>query len=126
MYGLDQQYVVPEFAQQQVTIFCNDVASIALDPIDTPQIREPYDPGYNNDILLWITKNWQLGDSTCTTGRTPSVSDCTQAFADIMSSCDANSPGQSFGGSLVLDCIDYMMFINGTVPNPLTLTCQVS
>ena len=126
MYGPDQQYVTPEFAQQQVTVFCNAVANIPLDPIDTTQISEPYDPGYYNDTLLWVTKNWQLGDPTCTTGRTPSVSDCTKAFSDIMSTCDSSSPGRSFGGSLVLDCIDYMMIINGTVPNPLALTCQVS
>lgn len=123
LYG--QQYVTPSFAQQQIKSFCNTQEGITLDPAGSYSIRNSYNPGYNNDTLLWITANWQLGDPTCTTGRPFGVDECTKAFGTIMSSCDQNSTGQSFGGSLVDSCIDYMYFVNGTAAVPAPSICKI-
>ncbi|KUJ18826.1 uncharacterized protein LY89DRAFT_732372 [Mollisia scopiformis] len=103
-----QPSVSVTFAVLSMETFCQDIDTVILDPNVTTDVPVPYDPGYDDDTLLWIRAGYQVGDPTCT-GEVSLLSDeCNLQLSTVLTECGSSglSP-QSYGGSRVWGCINW-------------------
>jgi len=122
---IESQPSVPQpFAQEKISQFCtlNADTPLSLNENIEKRIFQTYSYDLNRQIIATFKGDWQVGDPSCANReRAPSLEECINTFSTVLNGCDTDSIEQKYGGSKIVDCIDWTITVDSPsspIPNP--------
>lgn len=111
-----QPSVAQGFAQDRLNQFCDLNAGTTLSS-SFKMVSQTYLHDFDSQVTLSFSANWQIGDSSCANReRVPSLEECKDKLGSVLNNCDTDSIEIKYGGSNVVDCIDWTMTVAAYKP----------